>query len=269
MDYCSLEILLGLIPETLSVFAVVGILFGQPQRLYVILSTSVTQEQFTHLFDIAPGMIHCELKRHHTSGASRGFGYVTYSSPAQAQYAREKISAVDYPPGNRIVIKFAEDPPSFRQAATALPSSPAVMNPLPMSPSSVVRPASNLSLAEGAPPSFAQGISARPEDNLSGAEGSTMDMAESEARLFIVCTPTAPSDSILRSVFGHFGSLIEVYTVRDHNYGYARYSNPQSAELALQHLHGAEVAGSRLKVVHAEPPPVRGSDEPSRKRPRT
>ncbi|RDD42608.1 RNA-binding protein 45 [Trichoplax sp. H2] len=82
-------------------------------RLFVIVSTKVTQEQLHRLFDIIPGMLSCKIKLNRQTGGSKGFGYVTYCSLAMAAYAREKLNGIEYPIGNKLIVKYAEDPPTF------------------------------------------------------------------------------------------------------------------------------------------------------------
>jgi len=63
------------------------------------------------------------------------------------------------------------------------------------------------------------------------------------------------------------GDLIDVFTLKNKNFGYAKYAAAEGAEKAMQVLHGAEVCGAKLKVLTAEPP--KSVDESARKRPRT
>ena len=86
-------------------------------------------------------------------------------------------------------------------------------------------------------------------------------------RLFIVCHPSPPPDNVLKDIFSRFGGLIDVFMLKNKNFGYAKYSSIESAEKAIQVLHGAEVLGKKLKVLQAEPP--KSSSESARKRPRT
>merc|ERR1719470_1686 len=79
----------------------------------------------------------------------------------------------------------------------------------------------------------------------------TDDVAE---RLFIVCQPAPPPPNVLVDVFSRFGDLIDVFTLRDKNFGYAKFASVESAEKAMEVLHGAEVCGAKLKVLTAEPP---------------
>lgn len=74
-----------------------------------------------------------------------------------------------------------------------------------------------------------------------------------EERLFIVCTPTPPHLYALKDVFGRFGHLIDIYMLHQKTCGYAKYAVKESADKAVTALHGQEVCGSRLKVMHADP----------------
>lgn len=92
-------------------------------RLFVIVSTQVSQEQLHRLFDIIPGMLSCKIKLNHQTGESKGFAYVTYSSLAMAAYAREKLNGIEYPIGHKLIIKYAEDPPtSFKKSKSVTES---------------------------------------------------------------------------------------------------------------------------------------------------
>ncbi|XP_065565055.1 RNA-binding protein 45-like isoform X3 [Artemia franciscana] len=90
--------------------------------------------------------------------------------------------------------------------------------------------------------------------------------AEAVERLFIVCQPQRPALFILKDVFGRFGNLIDVYMLSGKNCGYAKYAVRESANRAIEALHGQEVCGSRLKVMLAEP---LSAKETARKRVRT
>lgn len=52
-------------------------------------------------------------------------------------------------------------------------------------------------------------------------------------RCFVVCSPAAPSQTILKDLFSRFGSLIDVYMLNNKNYGYAKYASKESAVRAI------------------------------------
>ena len=74
-----------------------------------------------------------------------------------------------------------------------------------------------------------------------------------DERLFIICTPSWPSVSILQDIFCRFGNLIVVYIIAGKTCGYAKFSNKDSANRAKEALHCQEICGNRLKVILAEP----------------
>lgn len=55
------------------------------------------------------------------------------------------------------------------------------------------------------------------------------------------------SDEII-DVFSRFGNLIEAYLIKHRNYGFAKYSKEESALMAIETLHGAEICGVKLTV---------------------
>ncbi|XP_037075691.1 LOW QUALITY PROTEIN: RNA-binding protein 45-like [Pollicipes pollicipes] len=72
-------------------------------------------------------------------------------------------------------------------------------------------------------------------------------------RLFIVCHPAPPPPYALKDVFARFGNLIDIYILNGKTCGYAKYACKESADKAIQTLHGQELCGARLKVMPAEP----------------
>lgn len=49
------------------------------------------------------------------------------------------------------------------------------------------------------------------------------------------------------------------------NYGYAKFATLESAQKAIQLLHGQNIGGNRLKVIEAEPTKKDLEDEPYKK----
>ncbi|KXJ28338.1 RNA-binding protein 45 [Exaiptasia diaphana] len=222
-----------------------------PTRLFVIVSVSLTQDQVARLFDIIPGMQMCDLKRNHKTGESKGFAYVTYNSVGSAIYAKEKLNGFEYPPGSKLVIKYAEDPPSSRNNSESSSSNNIFgsKSSIPGASTAFTLDSSQVYTTAGLP---APAPLADPN-------------SEVVSRLFIVCNPAPPPDPVLKDVFSRFGNLIDVYMMKDRNFGYAKFASKDSADVAIEGLHGHEVLGMKLKVMHADPP----KHESSRKRPRT
>lgn len=224
-----------------------------PTRLFVIVSVSLNQDQVARLFDIIPGMQMCDVKRNHKTGESKGFAYITYNSVGSAIYAKEKLNGFEYPPGSKLVIKYAEDPPSNRNNSESGAS-----NNMYGSKSSI--PGST-----GGSPFALDGSQVYTSAGLPAPAPLADPNSEVASRLFIVCNPAPPPDPVLKDVFSRFGNLIDVYMMKDRNFGYAKFASKDSADVAIEGLHGHEVLGMKLKVMHADPP----KHESSRKRPRT
>jgi len=219
---------------------------GITNRLQVQCSQSLTADQLARLFDLIPGMELCDLKRNFSTGESKGVAIVVYNSIGSATYAKEKLNGFEYPPGVRLIVRYAPDND----------------NDLPMASAGD----STVGGGGGGGGYSTEGssycsVSLPPANPLVNAE--TNEFAE---RLFVVCHPSPPPPNVLVDVFSRFGDLIDVFMLKNKNFGYAKYASASAAEKAIQTLHGAEVFGSRLKVLTAEPPKTA---ESARKRPRT
>ncbi|XP_031632617.1 RNA-binding protein 45 isoform X2 [Contarinia nasturtii] len=191
-------------------------------QLNVIVNSTVNQDQLWRLFDIVPGLEYCHI----TGECSRNSNYATaaYNSIDAAQYAREKIHGLEYPPGQRIIIK-----------AINCTTKPEAENIFAFeSFQSSKEPFSSVALPAPAP-------LANP----------TSQCAQ---RCFIVCVPKALPPKILNNVFSRFGDLIDVYLLPNKNCGYAKYASESSAMKAIEVLHSAEICGVKLKVMEAEEP---------------
>ncbi|XP_043931365.1 RNA-binding protein 45 [Protopterus annectens] len=236
---------------------------GISRCLSVTSQVTLSQEQLFSLFDIVPGLEFCEIQRDPYSGYSKGLGLVRYSNVASAVYAREKLSGFEYPPGNRLIVRYLEDvsdrsDPIGRMAlqlvATQMMSS---VWGSPMNHSTLNSSHSFVSCTS--PPS-------RIQTDLSLPPLQSMALPDSRVkeRLFLVFNPAPLPLDILEDVFCRFGHLIEVYLVPGRNIGYAKYADRTSANNAMGTLHGKIVNGVRIKVMPADSP-----KEESHKRQRT
>ncbi|XP_023291622.2 RNA-binding protein 45 [Lucilia cuprina] len=203
----------------------------QPTCLEVIVSTCVNQDQLWRLFDIIPGLDYCQITKEY--GPRTNEAIVVYDNPEAAIYAKDKLHGLEYPVGERLIVKVSgmsssRIDTSFIDKRTRKDS---ICN-VPLPPS--------------------------------------QPMASSDApvaqRLFIVLASNLPV-SILKNVFSCWKGLIDVYLLPNKNCGYVKYADRDSAQKAIQILNGAEICGSKLKVMEAE---ERGNgsdgDDGSRKR---
>ena len=217
---------------------------GVCNRLQVMVHVSITQDQLARLFDLIPGMELCDLKKNFQTGESKGIAFIVYNSVGSAVYAKEKLSGFEYPPGSKLLVRYAPDDDGFAFPAASeyggTTTAPAV--------------------AETSSTKF---FSTAPLPAQKPLADPKSEVAE---RLFIVCTPTSPGDKALKDVFCRFGDLIDVYMLKNKNFGYAKFASKSSAKNAMDSLHGEEVMGVKMKVLPADPP---RSQDPARKRPRT
>ena len=220
---------------------------GVCNRLQVMVHMSITQDQLAHLFDLIPGMELCDLKKNFQTGESKGIACVVYNSVGSAVYAKEKLNGFEYPPGSKLLVRYAPDDEGF-----AFP---------------VAAAAAEYGGTPTVPPVVADVSSAKFMGKILPTPKPLADSkSEVAERLFIVCTPSSPGDKALKDVFSRFGDLIDVYMLKNKNFGYAKFATKAAAKTAMDALHGEELLGVRLKVMPADPP---RSQDPARKRPRT
>jgi len=208
-------------------------------RLQVNCATHITADQLCSLFDLIPGLELCDLKKNFATGESKGLAIVVYNSVGSAIYAKEKLNGFEYPLGYKLAVRYApEDEDGF---ANELPA--------------------------GVVPGFGGGGSTFCSAQLPPVRPlADSDTCECVERLFVVCQPTPPPTNALIDTFCRFGDLIDVFMLKEKNFGYAKYASAEAAAEAMKALHGVEVCGKKLKVLAAEPPKTA---ESARKRPRT
>ncbi|XP_066591507.1 RNA-binding protein 45 isoform X2 [Prorops nasuta] len=220
-------------------------------RLQVIAHPALNQDQLWRLFDIVPGMDYCDLKTDVRYRMPRGQATVVYSNPSAAAYAREKFHGFEYPPGHRMIVK-----PDFSSA----PQQKGGPNPGSSNLGGLANTRTDLAhlaetIAQATSLIQAAGLTA-PKHNISVKLPPPQPMASIDAdvakRCFIVCGPPVPPIYAMKDAFCRFGNLIDVYMLPGKNCGYAKYATVESANEAIEVLHGQEICGSRLKVLEAE-----------------
>ncbi|XP_055608222.1 RNA-binding protein 45 isoform X2 [Uranotaenia lowii] len=193
--------------------------------LTVLCSPSLNQDQLWRLFDIIPGLDYCQINNdYNTRNAT---ATVVYNNAQSALYARDKIHGLEYPPGERLIIRLGHETVG-------------------------VLPQNN--------DPFNNGTGKNSSDNsmctvpLPAPQPMANPNAAVAARCFIVCLPKALPANILKQTFCRFGDLIDVFLLPNKTYGYAKFASEKSAKKAMEILHGAEVMNIRLKVLEAEDP---------------
>ncbi|XP_049843828.1 RNA-binding protein 45 isoform X1 [Schistocerca gregaria] len=254
--------------------------------LRVIAPGSLTQDQLWRLFDLVPGLDYLQCDPKLWMGKQQATA--VYNSAQAAAYALDRLHGFEYPPGYRLIVKMDPDRPlshvsasrdpfsavaaaSSPRLGTASPgigsvgavSAAAALTPDLATLAETIAQATSIIQAAGlAPgkikpadpgvteetydPSYCS-VKLPPPQPLAPVDS---DCAE---RLFIVCNPSPPPSYAVRDVFGRFGHLIDVYLLNGKNYGYVKYASKESANKAIQVLHGQEICGVRLKVMAADP----------------
>lgn len=221
-------------------------------HLQVIAHPALNQDQLWKLFDIVPGLDYCHLKSDLRYRVPRGHAVVVYSNPSAAAYAKEKFHGFEYPPGHRMIVK-----PDL----SSIPSKSTVKSG-GSTTSSMSSPRTDLvhlaeTIAQATSLIQAAGLTAPSlEHSMCVKLPPVQPMASIDAdvakRCFIVCGPPVPPIYAMKDAFCRFGNLIDVYMLPGKNCGYAKYATVESANEAIEVLHGQEICGSRLKVLEAE-----------------
>ena len=248
-------------------------------RLIVSADRSVSQNQLWKLFDIVPGLDFCDLRqssggyRDSSRGTENTF-VVQFNNVQSSAYAKEKLHGFEYPPGSCLIVKHEVQPQLDAKSGRGRVPPPALPLSLPKGNVDIAQLTETIANATAL-----LKAAGYPSGGTGGGTGDSYDpsycsaklpppqpLADPDAavaeRLFIVCTPQPPPSSVLKDVFSRFGDLIEVYIMGKKTCGYAKYTSKESANKALEALHGQEVCGNRLKVMLAEP------QEAARKRPK-
>ncbi|ETN65630.1 developmentally regulated RNA-binding protein [Anopheles darlingi] len=79
---------------------------GGDSKLVVICSNQLNQDRIWRLFDICPGMKYCTIMSANELNLT---ATVVYSSREEAQRAMEKIHGLEYPLGERMIVRFEEE----------------------------------------------------------------------------------------------------------------------------------------------------------------
>uniref|UniRef100_A0A2M4BJK6 Putative developmentally regulated rna-binding protein n=1 Tax=Anopheles marajoara TaxID=58244 RepID=A0A2M4BJK6_9DIPT len=202
--------------------------------LTVLCSPVLNQDQLWRLFDIIPGLDYCQINNDFNN--RNVTATVVYNNGQSAMYARDKIHGLEYPPGERLIIRLGHETVGNMGggiggvAANAIGG--AALDP------------------------FNNGASDREAAFCSVPLPPPLPMANANAevaqRCFIVCIPKALPTSVLKQTFCRFGDLIDVYLLPNKNCGYAKYASEESAKKAIKQLNGAEILNIRLKVLEAD-----------------
>jgi len=210
---------------------------NQEVTLTVICSPLLTQDHLWRLFDIIPGLDYCRLNDDMNSRSNTAT--VVYNNLQSGKYAKEKLHGLEYPLGERLIVKAQSGQPHD------------LLSSGPMSSDNVFNFDSGRGSGGGASGSGDTLPSSVP---LPPIKQMAPQNAACRKRLFLVCTNGPLPAAILKLAFCRFGDLIEVFLLPGKNCGYALYASEVAANDCISTLHGTEICGVRLKVMEAEEP---------------
>lgn len=201
-------------------------------------------EHLWRLFDIIPGLEDLRIQGDYLGRTTSAT--VVYNNLQSAVYAKEKLHGFEYPPGERLIIKYAFDAKNVHALGEQV---------------------FNIG-GGGGGGSGGNGGDGQRDSFCNIALPSIKALAapntQCKKRLFIVCITQALPYTILKQAFCRFGDLIEVFLLPGKTCGYAMYGTESAANEAMHTLHGAELCGIRMKVMEAEEP--KPNSEGGRKR---
>lgn len=143
-------------------------------RLSIVASSTLNQDQLWKLFDLIPGLDYCEMKREAKNRQQQGRcqATVVYNNAQAAAYAKEKLHGFEYPPGQRLIVKYdhftaeasrnvqsVQLPSTVANAAVQYPVSG--VNVMAMSPASGMAVASSAMSGARLPP-YLSGLPGQP-----------------------------------------------------------------------------------------------------------
>lgn len=123
---------------------------------------------------------------------------VVFKTPQAARHAVLKIHGLEYPPGQRLIVKFSSE-------------------------------MKNLSIFESPIPSSESNSTSFCSVNLPPIQPLSKETNVAQ-RCFIVLSPNTLPTNLLKQVFCRFGNLIDVYLLSNRNCGYVKYSSVESAK---------------------------------------
>ncbi|XP_063390539.1 RNA-binding protein 45-like isoform X2 [Cydia fagiglandana] len=240
----------------------------------VTCSPQVPQQPLEQLFNIVPGMQEFEFSVDPYNGYSKAL--VTYANASAAAYAVEKINNYQFPSGEILTVKpenqlkrVANDLTNmvdvFKKSLDGGGPSPNLMELAEAiaQASSLIKQATSIQVETG---HHIDTRVDRPQlDDFWSSLPPSQPMLDRDTRVakrcFIVFHPHPPAPAYLRDIFCRFGDLIDVSTISNKTYGYAKYGSRRAADNAMACLHGKTVNGIRMKVLEAEEKPPRDDDD--------
>eukprot|EP00802_Teleaulax_amphioxeia_P008838 Tamp_08849.p1 GENE.Tamp_08849~~Tamp_08849.p1 ORF type:complete len:500 (+),score=120.90 Tamp_08849:57-1502(+) len=186
-------------------------------------------EAIKQAFSPYGAIVSATIMKDKSTGASKGFGFVSFDNPIAAQQAIQGMNGHEVE-GKRLKVelKQAKGPPAGQLAQLALMGNMGWMGMMAQM----------------------GGLAALQQ----GGGGGGNKGGPAGCNLFIYHVPPTWGDDDIRLCFAPFGTVISATIMKDRStgaskgYGFVSYDNPVSAQTAVQAMNGMQVDGKRLKV---------------------
>lgn len=183
----------------------------------------------------------CDLKRNFSIGELKGFVYVIYNFVGFVIYVKEKFNGFEYFLGLKFVVKYAEDFLGMR----------------------------NNGIGQGSDVIFQvqlYGFKLLLIGGVFVVDSIVVYIlvvflvlfflvdvnSEVALRLFIVCQFVLLLENVLKDVFSRFGNLIDVWMMKDRNFGYVKFVSKELVDVVIEGIYGYEVLGMKFKVMYVD-----------------
>ncbi|KAI6657752.1 hypothetical protein LOD99_496 [Oopsacas minuta] len=198
------------------------------RKILVRFYTANVQSHLIKLFSIPPQFEYSEILSVPVPGVE-GMATAVYSTAEAADYARAKLNGFEYPPGSPLIAS--------------------VSNP------------NQLSYPTDSSTYYQQYGAAVPTPSPYAEALATSDFnSNTICRVFFQCDPYPPNEKQLRETFQYYGTITDAYIVRGKKFGFVTFTNPTSAQQAVQLMNNRVVNDIQFSVRIARPRTESGTD---------
>ncbi|XP_018446474.2 29 kDa ribonucleoprotein, chloroplastic [Raphanus sativus] len=216
--------------------------FSADLKLFVgNLSFDVDSAQLAQLFESAGNVEMVEVIYDKVTGRSRGFGFVTMSSAAEAEAAAQQFNGYEFE-GRPLRVNAGPPPPKREESFSRGPRSGGY---------------GSERSGYGSQRSGRSGYGSERSSYGSGSGSGSSD------RVYVGNLSWGVDDMALESLFSEQGKVVEARVIYDRDtgrskgFGFVTLGSPQEVTRAISSLNGADLDGRQIRVSEAEARPPR------------
>ncbi|KAJ0255293.1 29 kDa ribonucleoprotein [Hirschfeldia incana] len=217
------------------------------------LSFDVESAQLAQLFESAGNVEMVEVIYDKLTGRSRGFGFVTMSSAAEAEAAAQQFNGYELE-GRPLRVNAGPPPPKREESFSRGPRSGGY--------GSERSERSGYGSERSGYGSQRSGRSGYGSERSSYGSGSGSGSGSSD-RVYVGNLSWGTDDMALESLFSEQGKVVEARVIYDRDtgrskgFGFVTLGSPQEVTRAISSLNGADLDGRQIRVSEAEARPPR------------